>query len=68
MYGAAINLVLDVVLNLVLMRIWGIAGIALSTSLVYLVSFLFLTTCSMRILRQERTAPVGETGAQGAAL
>jgi putative peptidoglycan lipid II flippase len=53
MYGAVISLFLDVMLNLVLMRVWGTAGIAMSTSIVYVVSFLFLSTCSIKILAGE---------------
>jgi putative peptidoglycan lipid II flippase len=62
MYGSALNLVLDVVLNLVLMKVWGIAGIALSTSIVYVVSFAFLSTCSLRALAHQRrfTGPVAQ--------
>ncbi len=54
MYGSGISLILDVSLNLVLMRVWGIAGIALSTSLVYVAAFLFLGACSVRLLGQGR--------------
>jgi putative peptidoglycan lipid II flippase len=54
MYAAIVNLVLDIVLNLVLMRRWGIAGIALSTSLVYAASFLFVGICSWWLLSRER--------------
>lgn len=54
MYGSAISLVLDISLNLVLMRKMGIAGIALSTSLVYLVAFVILGTVSLRLLRQRQ--------------
>jgi putative peptidoglycan lipid II flippase len=54
MYASAVNLVLDIVLNLVLMRRWGIAGIALSTSLVYVASFLFVAICSVKLLAGER--------------
>jgi putative peptidoglycan lipid II flippase len=54
MYCAAMNLVLDIVLNLVLMKIWGVAGIALSTSLVYIASFLFVSTFSLRLLARRR--------------
>jgi putative peptidoglycan lipid II flippase len=35
---AGVNLVVNVIFNLISMRYWGVAGIALSTSLVYLVS------------------------------
>jgi Na+-driven multidrug efflux pump len=54
MYASAINLVLDVILNLVLMRVWHVAGIALSTSIVCIVSFLMLSIWSIRFLSQER--------------
>ncbi len=54
MYGAVISLPLDIVLNLVLMRVAGVAGIALSTSLVYAVSFLYLSMFSLRLLAKER--------------
>jgi putative peptidoglycan lipid II flippase len=61
MYGSAINLGVDIALNLVLMRYWGVAGIALSTSLVYLVSCTYLGLFTVKILGRERveaTAPV----------
>lgn len=59
MYGAAITLALDIVLNLILMRVWGVAGIALSTSIVYMVSFLFVGIFSVRILARRRLhAPI----------
>jgi putative peptidoglycan lipid II flippase len=58
MYAAVVSLVLDIVLNLVLMRRWGIAGIALSTSLVYAVSFLFVAICSWWLLSRERFSGV----------
>jgi len=56
MYASSINLVLDIVLNLVLMRIWHVAGIALSTSIVCIVSFLTLSIWSVRFLAQERSS------------
>jgi putative peptidoglycan lipid II flippase len=61
MYGAAISFPLDIVLNLVLMRVWGVAGIALSTSLVYAASLLYLGTCSLRLLAKERWAIVAQS-------
>lgn len=54
MYGSAISLALDVSLNLILMRKMGIAGIALSTSLVYVVAFVILGTLSVRLLRKRK--------------
>lgn len=53
MYASAMSLVLDVVLNLVLMKIWGVAGIALSTSLVYIFALVILAIWSVRLLEQE---------------
>jgi putative peptidoglycan lipid II flippase len=55
MYGAVISLLLDVSLNLALMKVWGVAGIALSTSLVYGASFIYLSLCSIKLLAQERS-------------
>jgi Na+-driven multidrug efflux pump len=42
MWGSAANMIVNVSLNYLLMQWWGVAGIALSTSFVYLFSFLFL--------------------------
>jgi putative peptidoglycan lipid II flippase len=61
MFVAGINLILDVVLNLVFMRFWGVAGIALSTSVVYICSLLFLMICYLKVLRQSE----GIGGARG---
>jgi putative peptidoglycan lipid II flippase len=49
-YCGLINLVLDVLLNLVLMRWFGVAGIALATSLWTVATFFFLAYWSRRIL------------------
>jgi putative peptidoglycan lipid II flippase len=67
MYGAAMNLLLDIILNLVLMRFWGVAGIALSTSLVYIFSFSYVTIWSIRLLSAQRTSvmPAGEAISAG---
>jgi putative peptidoglycan lipid II flippase len=54
MYASGINLVLDIVLNLLLMRRWGVAGIALSTSLVYVFSFFFVAAWSLWLMGQHR--------------
>jgi putative peptidoglycan lipid II flippase len=51
-YCGAINLGLDVVLNLVLMRWFGVAGIALATSLWTVSTFFFLWYWSRRLLAQ----------------
>ncbi|HEX4604469.1 MAG TPA: lipid II flippase MurJ [Candidatus Angelobacter sp.] len=52
MFAAAINLVVDIVMNLVLMHWLGIAGIALSTSIVAAISFFFLLACSLKLMSQ----------------
>jgi len=49
-YCGLLNLVLDIVLNLVLMHWFGVAGIALATSLWTVSSFLFLSYWTWRIL------------------
>jgi putative peptidoglycan lipid II flippase len=49
-YCGAINLVLDVVLNLILMRWFGVAGIALATSLWTVSTFIFLWYWTWRLL------------------
>jgi len=54
MYVAAINLAFDIVLNLLLMRVWQVAGIALSTSIMYAVSFAILSAWSVRFLAKKR--------------
>ena len=49
-YGCAINLTVNITLNFALMKIWGVSGIALSTSIVHFVSFLFLSACTFTLL------------------
>jgi putative peptidoglycan lipid II flippase len=55
-YGAIINVCLNVLFNFILMRRFGVAGIALSTSLVYLTSCTFLGYWALKLLRQEESA------------
>ena len=50
------NLLLDVVLNMVLMRWLGIGGIALSTSLWTISTCIFLRCCAKRVLAQQGRA------------
>jgi len=54
-YGAAMNACLNVVLNVVLMKRMGVAGIALSTSLMYLISCMFLGFWALKLLRKEES-------------
>jgi putative peptidoglycan lipid II flippase len=49
-YCGLINLALDIVLNLILMRRFGVAGIALATSLWTVATFIFLAWWSRRAL------------------
>jgi putative peptidoglycan lipid II flippase len=57
-YCGALNLILDIILNLVLMRWFGVAGIALATSLWTVSSFLFLWYWTWRILSRASTATI----------
>jgi len=59
LYCGVINLVLDVVLNLVFMRWYGVAGIALATSMWTVSTFVFLMYWSYRLL-----PPPGEEEAE----
>ncbi len=53
MYGTILSLVLKLVFNFVLMRWWGVRGIALATSLVYVVACIFLLTAGRVTLRRQ---------------
>lgn len=55
-YCGVLNLGLDVVLNLVLMRWFGVAGIALATSLWTVSTFVFLWYWTRRLLRAKEEA------------
>jgi putative peptidoglycan lipid II flippase len=56
MYASAINLILDISLNLALMPSLHVAGIALSTSIVYIVSLIMVSAWSLRFLSQKQTS------------
>ncbi len=51
-WGTVISVILNVTLNYVLMRVLGVAGIALSTSIVYAVLCMFLGTVLWKKLRE----------------
>jgi putative peptidoglycan lipid II flippase len=51
--GAVINLTVNIVMNYILMQTMGAAGIALSTSIMYVVSCLFLLIVLWRTLRNQ---------------
>lgn len=55
LYCGLLNLVLDIVLNLVLMRWFGIAGIALATSLWSISTLVFLWFWAKKLLRSADT-------------
>jgi putative peptidoglycan lipid II flippase len=61
LYCGIINLVLDVVLNIVCMRWYGVAGIALATSLWTVSTFVFLCYWTYRLL--PAAVSPGEVGA-----
>jgi putative peptidoglycan lipid II flippase len=56
LYCGVINLVLDVILNLILMHWFGVAGIALATSLWMVSTFFFLCFWAYRLLPPEERA------------
>lgn len=56
MWGAIINLLVNVVLNLIFIQWLGVAGIALSTSVVYMVSLLYLVVMLKRTLKRKSVA------------
>ena len=49
-WGAVISLAVNVILNYLFMQLWGVAGIALSTSVVYAVSMFYLLFMSNRFI------------------
>jgi len=55
LYCGVLNLALDIVFNLILMRRYGVAGIALATSLWTVSTFLFLWYWSRRLLAEAST-------------
>lgn len=56
MYGTVISFVLNVAGNYVLKGIFGVAGIALATAIVYVVSLAFLSVVLSRLLKREGAA------------
>jgi len=51
MWGSALNLTVNIALTYVLMRLLGVVGIALATSLMYAVSLAYLWFSADRLLR-----------------
>ena len=60
MYASAVNLTVNVLMDLVLMRIFGIAGIALSTSIETIVSLIFLSIASVHLVRRHTPSVIAE--------
>ncbi len=54
MWGAAISFVLNITLDYVLMRLLGVPGIGLSTSVVYMAALGYLSFMSLRLLRKQQ--------------
>jgi len=67
MWAAVINLVLNVVLNLLLVAPYGVAGIALATSSASVASLFFLSYHLLRILRRREASAGGVEGAEAPA-
>ncbi len=63
MWGAAINLFVNVILNIAFMHFIGLKGIALSTSCVYLISFVFLFYFANRLVSREERLAADSNGA-----
>jgi putative peptidoglycan lipid II flippase len=61
LYCGVLNLILDVALNLILMRWLGVAGIALATSLWTVSTFLFLWYWTRRLLPDAAQTEAGES-------
>jgi putative peptidoglycan lipid II flippase len=59
LWGAIINLVINVSLNYLLMRWLGVAGIALSTSVVYLISFTYCYVVINRLILKTESRAAG---------
>ncbi len=57
MISGSLNLCLNVALNLLFIRIWGVAGIALSSSAVTVLSFVLLLVVVTRGLKKDRGRP-----------
>jgi putative peptidoglycan lipid II flippase len=53
MWGAAISLVVNIGLNILFIHFLGLKGIALSTSFVYLIAFIYLFYNAEKILKRE---------------
>jgi putative peptidoglycan lipid II flippase len=64
MYGSAINVAANIILNFTLMKIWGLAGIALSTSLMQVLSCLFFAASTLLILTRNDSSLLGSVSAQ----
>ena len=59
MWGAGINLIVNVGLNILFIHLIGLKGIALSTSFVYSISFLYLAFFAIRLIRREEACDQG---------
>ena len=57
MWGAVINLSVNIGLNFLFIHYLGLKGIALSTSCVYFISFIFLFYFSYRLVSRKETVP-----------
>ena len=59
--GAAVNFVANVVLALLFVHFWGLPGIALSTSVMFAISYTFLLVAALLLIRtRQREAAAGK--------
>jgi putative peptidoglycan lipid II flippase len=63
LWGTAICVVVNVVLNYIFMKLFSLPGIALSTSAVYAISFLYLRMMLSRALDEQEVARAENAGA-----
>ncbi len=66
MWAAVINLALNIVLNILFIKVLGVAGIALSTSCALVVTFCFTSYHAVRLLRAHSADRLTQSGTSGA--
>ena len=64
MYAAAMNLAVDIVLDIVFMKLWGVAGIAASTACMSVICLAFLAIASSKLLQQHTPVVAAHAGQQ----
>jgi putative peptidoglycan lipid II flippase len=65
LYGSTISVILNVAFNVLFIKYWGLPGIALSTSCVYVISFLFVGINTIRIMSRALSSDAAATEQNG---